>query len=168
MTKTKKLIAALALSSISAASLAGGYVGVNYAHVDVDDVDLGAIVFKAGYQFNEWVALEARVGLGVKDDDVNTPFGKVDVELDNIFGGYLVAGIPNASVFYPYAIVGYTRVRVEASAFGNTVADSEEDFSYGIGANISINEKFAVNVEAIRYLHDAEADTIGLGLTYRF
>lgn len=172
MKRTKQFIAALALSSLSAASLAGGYVGVNYAHMDVDlgdhSVDLGAVVFKAGYQFNEWVALEARAGVGVRDDDFNHFGEKVDVKLDNLFGGYLIAGIPTATIVYPYAVVGYTRARFEASVPGFTTADSEEDFSYGVGANFAVTEQVMVNLEAIRYLEDAQADTIGLGVTYRF
>ena len=166
MRKTSALLAAITLTSVTSLASAGAYVGGNYAFIDIDDVDVGALVFKGGYKFNEWAAVEARAGFGIDDDS----YYGVDVELDSLFGAYFVAGMPTTTGFYPYAIVGYSRGELEASGFGNSLSEDESGLSYGLGLDYNFTDFVAANVEVIRYLDedDAEADAISLGLTYRF
>ena len=174
MKNAKSLLAAVTLSSLSSLAVAEAYIGGNYAFIDADIVDLGAAVFKAGYQLNEWAAIEARAGFGVTDDSTRQFGVDVDVELDNMYGAYFVAGLPNDSVFYPYAIIGYTSAEVEASAShqGFSVSESadDSDFSYGLGSNIDINESLAGNIEFMRYMDkdDTTIDAVSVGLTYKF
>lgn len=165
MKHIKHVLSALALSA-SCSALAGPYVGGDYAFIDADIVDLGALAFKAGYQMSDWAAIEARIGFGAQDDD----YAGVNVELDNFYGGYFLAGLPNDSTFYPYLVAGYTRMEVEASAFGMSESADDSDFSYGIGSRIGINESLAGNVEFMRYLdtEGEEIDAISLGLIFKF
>jgi len=165
MKHIKNFLSAITLSA-SCSALAGPYVGGDYAFIDADIVDLGALAAKVGYQITDWAAVEARVGFGVQDDR----YHGVKVELDNFYGAYFLAGLPNESIFYPYLVAGYTQMEVKASAYGMSEKADESDFSYGIGARIAINEAWAGNVEFMRYLDTGgeEIDALSVGLILKF
>jgi opacity protein-like surface antigen len=166
MNKARFLLAAITLSSLSSLAAANAYVGGNYAFIDEEDVELGALVLKAGYQFNDWASVEARYGFGVGDDS----YQGIDVELNYLFGGYFRAGLANDSGFYPYAIIGYTKGEAEASGYGMSLKSDDSDFSYGLGLDYSFDETIAGNVEFMRYLatDGVDTDAIAVGLTYKF
>jgi opacity protein-like surface antigen len=166
MKKAKSIFAALTLSSLSSLAAAQAYIGGNYAFVDEEDLDLGALVLKAGYQFSDWASVEARYGFGVADDS----YQGVDVELNYMFGGYFRAGLPNESGFYPYAIFGYTKGEAEASGYGMSIKSDDSDFSYGLGLDYNFDQSIAANIEFMRYLDSdgVETDAIALGLSYKF
>jgi len=165
MKHIKHFLSALTLSATCSA-FAGPYIGGDYALIDADIVDLGALVFKGGYQLTDWAAIEARVGFGLQDDD----YYGIDVELDNFFGGYFLAGLPNTSIFYPYVIAGYTRMEIDVSGYGVSDSADDSDFSYGIGSRITITESLAGNVEFMRYFDDGDGDidAINFGLIFKF
>lgn len=174
MNKAKTLLTALALSAVIPMTQADIYLGGNYLYVDYSegdiDVDLGALYLRGGYQFNEWAAVEVRAGTGISDDSVNYYGWKFDVELKEMYGAYFVAGIPNGSMFYPYAVVGYTRAEMDVSAYGFSESASESDFSYGIGTDIRFTENFAANLEFVRYMDKGgvEVDGLSAGIKYTF
>lgn len=162
----KSLLAASLLASASSIALADYYTGVDYAFIHADDVDLGAIALKGGYQINEWASVEARVGFGVDDDK----FGGAKVELNHFYGAYAVAALPNSSIVLPYAIVGYTKGEVESRFGGIKVKSDDSDWSYGVGARIGLSNRLSANFEFIRYAdkNDAELDAMNIGLVYKY
>lgn len=170
MKTTKAILTALALSSLSSLALANPYVGANYAMLNIDgdgvDVDLDSLVIKGGYQFNDWLSAEARVGFGIGDDTFRDGGASYKVKLDRLYGGYIAAGWPVNEMFYPYVIGGYTRAEVKVSAFGVSATGKENSASIGIGANFNFGESMAFNVEFMSYFDDTEA--FSLGLAYRF
>lgn len=166
MNMFKRFTAAAVLSTMAGFATAQPYVGLDYTFIDAEDVDLGAIALKGGYQVNDWAAVEVRAAAGVKDDEL---FG-VDAELEHYYGGYFRAGLPNDSIIYPYVIAGYTQGKVKASFRGASITESEGDFSYGLGAELRLNDLWSANVEFMRYLdtNDVEIDGASLGVSYRF
>ena len=162
----KSLLAVTLLTSASSIALADSYVGVDYSFIEAEDVDLEAIAFKAGYQLNEWASIEARVGFGVGDDHING----VKAEINNFYGAYFVAGLPNETIFFPYVIGGYTRGEVEASFMGFSEKADDSDFSFGFGTRMEINERLSANLEFMRYMEtsDIEFDGINLGVIFKF
>ena len=53
------LLATITLSSLPSLASADVYLDGNYAFIDEDDFEVGALVFKGGITLNEWAALEA-------------------------------------------------------------------------------------------------------------
>jgi len=157
-----------------------GYVGANYAFLTYEeddipeDFDLGALVAKAGAKFNPYLAAEIRVGVGVDDYSESGNGVSIELELDYLVGAYAIAGIPNETPIYPYAVLGVTKGELTASvsAFGESasVSESESDLSYGVGANIAINDEFSINAEYMNYLDKdgAEISGVSVGLVVLF
>lgn len=178
MNKAKTLLTALAFSAVIPMAQAEIYLGGNYLYLDYSEeyyyddleLDLGALYLRGGYQFADWAAVEVRVGTGVSDDTVNEFGINVDVELEELYGAYFIAGIPNSSLFYPYAVAGYTRAEMDVSAWGFSESASESDFSYGLGTDIRFSENFAANIEFMRYMDKdgVEVDGLSAGIKYTF
>ena len=158
----------------------GGYMGLNYsaAPLDIDgiddELDLGALVAKAGAQITPYVAAEFRAGFGVQDDELTAGVVSFKSELDYLVGAYMLLGLPNSSPVYPYAVVGASKAEFtfELSDGFSTLSgsDSETGLSYGVGANIEISDEVLINGEYIQYFdeEDFELSGINVGATFRF
>lgn len=160
------LLAASLLASASSLALADLYAGVDYSFIEAEEVDLGAVAFKGGYQINDWAAVEARVGFGVDDDRI----GGVKAELNNVYGAYFVAGLPNDTIVFPYIIGGYTRGEIEVAFGGSSTKADDSDFSFGFGARLDMTDRLSANLEFMRYAetNDIEFDGVNLGVIFKF
>lgn len=167
----KTMIAGAVIASLTIATAVsakeGSYFGFGATQHNLDggffDADVMTLDGKIGTYFNENFSGEFRLGLGMTDDDF---FGS-DIEVENYYGAYLRAGIPVTDAFYPYAIAGYSNVKVGVSGGGS---DSESDFSYGLGADFALTNDMDLSIEYMRYLDKdgGEIDGIGLGLKFKF
>jgi len=142
--------------------IGAGYAFVNYDEDGVPDLDLGAVIFRSGFQFNEYLSAEARFGLGVDDDSV---WG-VDVELENLYGGYFRAGLPTGVGFYPYVIVGATHGQIKANVpgYGSDRYD-ETDVSYGGGIDFYLDPSLSLTAEYMMLIDKNDAKWSGVTLT---
>ncbi|MEX1033632.1 MAG: porin family protein [Cellvibrionaceae bacterium] len=165
-----KLLGVLAGMIFSVASFAQDmYAGGNLASLDfsVDgtsqEASLTAVYGRLGTSFTDNISGEIRLGLGVGDDTI---FG-VDVELENMFGAYVRAGLPVTEVIYPYAVIGYTRGEVDVSGFSS---ESESDVSFGVGVDFGLGGGMAINLEYMNYLDKdgAEVDGFAIGFAKSF
>lgn len=168
------LSACMAVPAVAATSgtQPGFYVGGGYtfATLDLDgapsNADVGALFVRGGYQINEYIALEARLGEGVGDDTVSG----VKLEIDNIYGGYVKVGLPTEVGLYPYALLGYTHAKLKASIPGESITSSDSDVSYGIGADYWFNKQLSAGLEYANF-YDKDGDKITgltLGVNYKF
>jgi len=181
--KTAAAITALpflfASSLASAAQEGDNYVGVQqgifaYEESGVDTLHPTAVIGRLGRYGNEEIALEARFGMGLTEDDTNISGVDVDLELDRIFGVYGVGHIPFGEAFSVYALAGFTAVKVTAtgSYMGNSMSFSDDDngFSFGLGAQLNLGKTLSIHGEYINYLdgdfYDLEA--ISGGVTFAF
>ena len=147
---------ALALLAAGSAMAADPYVGGSVLFVDVDyeeiseEASLTAITGRLGSMLNDNIGGEVRVSLGVGDDSILAGIFETDVELNSMIGGYMRAGAPVGSGFFPYAILGFTRTEVE---YSNNLYDDESDtdVSWGFGADLSLDRKMSLNVEYMNY-----------------
>jgi opacity protein-like surface antigen len=151
---------------------AGGSIAfIDYAEEGIsDDASLTMIAGRLGTKFNEHLSGEIRIGLGIGDDSVDVFGTDVDIELDTMFGAYVRGGIQAADSFYPYVVLGYTRGKVTASVPGFSTSESESDVSFGIGADVDINDKLTFNAEYMNYLDKdgVEVDGFSLGIVTKF
>lgn len=156
--KTIKSIACGALLATSGSLLADQvYYGANVAFFDysenglTDEPSLTAVYGRLGTSFNDYFSAEARIGFGLTDDRVSVFGNDVDVDLNNLFGAYLKGGAQVTEMFYPYAVIGYTRGEIEASVLGFSISESESDLSFGLGADVTVSEGMTFNLEYMNY-----------------
>jgi len=126
-----------------------------------DDNDVTMPYGRFGMYINENFSGEARVGFGLDDDGV---------ELDSMLGAYVRGGLPLSEVFFPYAIVGLTRIDYSYDNGPFDESGDEMGISMGFGADFNINERMEINAEYISYVDDddAELDSLGVGLAVNF
>lgn len=170
MFKKTSILSSIVAASIASASISASaaelYAGGNFAVLDSNEVTLNAIYGRFGALFNENLSAEARIGLGVGDDNV----GGVKVELDNFYGAYVRGGIPVGEVFYPYAIVGYTKGKISASGPFGSGSFSDSDFSFGVGADFNVSDLLKINAEYLSYVDsdDVELTGFSVGVSFSF
>lgn len=150
------------------------YSGLNYTFVNLDtgsgDADVGTLSAKVGGLLTPFFGLEARGGVGVKDETIRG----VDFSLDNFYGAYGTLNLANESPVTPYAILGFTRVELKAEYEGAvasaSTSEDESGMSYGVGLNVDIAPNVAGNLEYMRYYDDDDVtiDGLGVGATFRF
>ena len=179
----------VSLGSISGNAFAGltpgAYAGIQYASTDFsfdgvpDEFSPTCLIGRAGSNFNQYVSIEGRLGIGLSDDTVTATEGvttaSVSIEIDTLIGLYGVGHVPLGKSSSIYALVGFTQVDATASAsitgFGSaSMSDDESDLSYGIGADIGILYNLWVNVEYVQYIDKSDVDVsaIALGLKFGF
>ncbi|MCH8498749.1 MAG: porin family protein [Marinobacter sp.] len=154
-------------ADIYKSGVGGLYAGGNYTFFKLkpsggSDLNLGTLSAKVGAMVTPFFGVEARAGVGVKDDS--------NVEITSFFGGYATLNFVNESPATPYAVLGFTRVEVESPTLTGTTKDDESDFSYGLGVNLALTREMSANLEYMRYVDpsDYKLDGISLGLTVFF
>lgn len=171
-------IGALALSPLSAnadiSNQAKPYIGgaaqfLSYEEPGVD-TDHIVVAGRLGAFFNQYIAAEARLGLGVVGDETNAFGPTIDIDLNYVFGAYLRGGVPVNDVAFPYVLLGYSRGEVEASANGVSIDEAESDVSFGFGLDVKVNDKFSVFGEYANLLDKdgAEVSGFSFGLAVNF
>jgi hypothetical protein len=189
ISKTKSIALALALSSttltslVSAATEGDQYLGLQFATTtfEISGIDADweptALIGRFGHYLSESFSLEGRLGFGISDDTINFsgPGGSIDVEveLDTLFGVYGVgrhAVNNNSSV---YALIGLSRGEASITitgTFPDSGSETETDLSYGVGADIGINNAAGINLEYISYIskNDVDISALNFGLVFKF
>src|SRR3990167_3352987 len=117
------------------ATFAGtGYVGIDYQLFtavieNVPDLEPEAVALRIGGHLNDNFQLERRIGSGTKNDSVEGE----SLQVDNIFGFYLKGGVDLANMFFPYLLLGYTKVEFQSPG---DIGQTESDMSYGFGGDL--------------------------------
>jgi len=150
----------------------GAYVGGGYLIGDFDDndfsksADLDGLFARGGYQLNENMAIEGRLGSGINDDTVRG----VKLELKEFYGAYFKVGMPTSIGLYPYVIAGATHGKVEAKFHGYHESDSQTDISYGIGGDFHFARNWSAGLEYMKYFDKDGVDFSGFALSanYKF
>ncbi len=171
----RKILAGAVLASAVSLAQADFYAGgnilyINYDESGVSDINPIALYGNVGKWLNDWLAVEARAGFGVRDDSARVFDVKADLELTHLVGAYVKAGIPNETMIFPYAVAGYSHLKAKVSVGSFSESDSGSDFSYGLGVDFRVTESAAVNLEYMRYYSKSgvDVDGITLGVNFRF
>ena len=174
----KKLLVASVVSAAILGSFSASandtYFGASVNFLDIgsdgDDVSINTLVGTLGKNVNENLSAEFRFGFGLSSDSVDVFGTEVDIDLNNMYGVYLKGKLPMSDSFVPYAVIGYSRGELEASAMGISASESESDVSFGFGFDYKTSESFSVNFEYINYLDKdgTEVDGFGIGFAKSF
>jgi len=176
------------------------YVGMGYGYFNQSNDDISAyggqnlgsieietdnLLFQAGYQFSEYVAVEARYWLGIGD----ATYTGLDGSSEDMSGDYSSWGI-YVKPMYPvtdqiniYAMLGYasTSLDADSGAYWDT-----DEFSWGVGAEFGVTENIFIFADYVNLgypdsfdLHtegndipnvdmDGDLYTFNVGVTYKF
>ncbi len=142
--------------------------------VDVDE-DIDTFMFQAGYEFNQYVAVEGRYWAGFND------IGDIAGDFDT-WGIYVKPQYP-IGAFNLYALLGYASTTVEPDSGVDYI--DVDGFSWGLGAEYKFAENLSVFVDYVSMsdtdedfkldghdiddgLVDVDIQSINFGVTYRF
>lgn len=170
----------------------GTYLGVFYGsqtydtealYYDDQDFEFGVITPMIGYQFNDYLSVEFRLGLGVSDDEKLLDLLNVDVtdklELNLQQEVLLKGSFPVHDSVSLFAYGGYVKTRYQASssykfhdvdnASVSSGHYSNKGASVGAGISYFITDNWSLNGE-IQYFDqkdEASSRSFNLGLTYK-
>ncbi len=136
------------------------YVGAGYSYINLDaetvEHDSDATLLLAGYNFNQYIGVEARYA-GLTDCIDNAAI-------------YVKPQYPITDAAKVYALLGYGE-----TTYDNGVVDnSENGFQWGLGANYAVTENIGVFADYTNLYDDTFAgvdstvDAINVGVTYTF
>ncbi len=156
------------------------YAGANVAFLNAsrewlgvfeDEGSVMSIHGRLGTFINPNLSAELRLGAGLGDDNIEFNGQDSSIQVGNYYGIYARGGLPVTDMFYPYAVIGYTRATTEIDILGTGEGPTStvDDISYGIGTDIRFGQGFAANLEYIVLL-DADTEisgfTVGLSKTF--
>ncbi len=155
--------------AISAVSTRDASVSMDIFNVKDGQDRLGNLTFQAGYNFNEYVAVEGRYTTTVVDDDA--------VEMDG-WSLFVKPQYPVTEDFNIYALIGFGGVTMDP-ADQKYIDVDDSGFQWGLGASYDFTENIAVFFDYTNLASDmdgiywngalqVDADAFNLGITYRF
>jgi opacity protein-like surface antigen len=179
----KKLatVAALAILAASSVSAEGFYVGAGISQERLTPVS-APVSYKStnaialiGYDINDMISVEAETSLPVSKDNINIVSditGEFSVYHRAVFAKFT---LPTSGSFKPFARAGMTKSTFKAEVGGDyDYKVNDTVFSYGIGAEWAMSEKFGLRVDYSRMemLDDlgspADVEVLALSSVYRF
>ena len=160
------------------------YLGLGFGSASVNDdfsseeISSNTIMLQAGYKYNQYVAVEGRYTFGFNTDyDVGNT-GNLSNAYDGDFSSWGVYVKPMYPIgdFTLYALLGYGGVMLDDLAQGDAY---ESGFQWGLGAGYAFTENVSVFVDYVSLyddtgfdyraqLHDVDADTWTVGVSYTF
>ena len=165
-----------------AATEGENYFGLQYGYGNYDEDGISEtyeptmLIGRFGRFITPVFAIEGRLGTGLDDDTHNLPgFGDRDatLEIDSMFGIYGAAHLNMTESSSIYGVLGVSKVEGTASLPdfpGLESTENNSSVSYGVGADIGIGDRWALNVEYIRYLDkdDFDFDVGSVGASFKF
>ena len=178
----KKLasVAALAILTASSVSAEGFYVGAGISQERIKDS--GPVSVKStnaialiGYDINDMISVEAETSLPVSKNNITDIESETTAEV-SIYHTAVFAKLtlPTSGSFKPFARAGMTKSTFNAEVTGNYAYKVNDTvFSYGIGAEWAMSEKFGLRVDySMMEMSDdgspADVEVLALSSVYRF
>ena len=164
------LVAALALPALAQAQplpAGSGYLSLSAGMLTDSngtgaEADVTALVTGLGYAVYDGIAIEGRLGFGVQDDELANG---TTVELDNLYGVYLVGHLPLAEMISLHAQGGVARAERTVSSNGLTRPTEAEGLSWAAGASFHLSPSLGIGVEYTQVLDESTMDLSGYSAT---
>jgi len=174
----KKLatVAALAILTASSVSAEGFYVGAGISQENLKETgglykSTNAIAL-IGYEVNDMISVEAETSLPARANGIMMDEGsgtELSVYHTAVFAKFT---LPTSGSIKPFARAGMGKLKVKISnMFGPEFANisSSNEFSYGIGAEWTLSEKFGLRVDySMLEIEGADGEVFALSSVYRF
>ena len=178
----KKLatVATLAILTASSVSAEGFYVGAGisqerFGQPCVDVCKSTNAIALIGYDINDMISVEAETSLPVSKNNITDIESETTAEF-SIYHTAVFAKftLPTSGSFKPFARAGMTKVAFKAEDESNYAVLDDTVFSYGIGAEWALSEKFGLRADYTISKFDpyddspADVEVIALSSVYRF
>ena len=180
----KKLatVATLAILTASSVSAEGFYVGAGISQERLSPVG-APFSFKStnaialiGYDINDMISVEAETSLPVSKktiyDSSSDVIGDISIYHTAVFAKFT---LPTSGSFKPFARAGMTKSTFKGEVPGlYDYKVNDTVFSYGIGAEWALSEKFGLRVDysmmemSNDYGSPADVEVLALSSVYRF
>ena len=170
--KTTKLILGLAAAGLFAApAMAQDAQSYGTIGVKTIEFDTYSVEGRLGYNFTDFVAVEAQAAVGVISEDDEG----VSINEDWNVGAFVKGSAPISEQFAIFARLGYavTQFGVEAGSFDES--ESFDGFAFGAGVEFDLNPVSGVRLEYTAYdfgsVEDIDvgtADTVSLAYVRKF
>jgi len=161
--------------AVDAPTLTSVYLGLGYAQTtaDVDDEEKGnSVVLSAGYNYNQYIGLEARYLQTFGDMDVTGKGDRARKVINTAL--YLKPQYPVLDILSVYGLVGYGQTTVR-----NT---TDSGLQWGAGFNYFMDDNINLFVDYTNLYddtlddvrdvknnnYDATVDSVNLGINYTF
>jgi len=161
------------------------YVGLGFGQAAINDdptaeeITSTMLMLQAGYQYNDYVALEGRASFGFSSDYEPGITGNASGDFDediSSWGIYVKPMYPVTEAFDIYALLGYGGVQLGNLESGDAY---EDGFQWGLGAQYAVTENILVFADYVSLyddtgfdyraqLEDVDSDAWTLGVSYRF
>jgi len=122
------------------------YVNGGVSTFDADDANLTAFTARGGISFNDLLSAEIEASFGLGADDSNG----VDAELENQFGGFLVAKYPVLPRVDVLGRIGYTTAEIQTSTNGVSSDVNADGFAFGLGGEVMITDQLGIRGDYTR------------------
>ena len=173
----KKLasVATLAILTASSVSAEGFYVGAGISQERLsppyssDSFKSTNAIALIGYDINDMISVEAETSLPVS----KTSFAGANISVKHT-AVHLKFTLPTSGSFKPFARAGMTKGTFKAEVTGDyDYKVNDTVFSYGIGAEWAMSEKFGLRVDySMMEMSDdgspADVEVLALSSVYRF
>ena len=161
------------------------YIGLGFGQAAINDnptaeeITSTMLMLQAGYQYNDYVALEGRVSFGFSSDYepglTSNASGDFDDDISS-WGIYVKPMYPVTEAFDIYALLGYGGVGLGNLESGDAY---ESGFQWGLGAQYEVMDNILIFADYVSLyddtgfdyraqLEDVDADAWTLGVSYRF
>lgn len=173
---------ALALSATAVQAHEGFYAGTSYqaANFKVKDAEgklkAHTLNIVAGYDFNEYLAVEGRFGVPTSKETHNG----VDAKPKTSYALFGKGTLPLTDMFSVYAVAGYGKSPFQFEAKGQKLKADKASLQYAAGVEVNFTPQIAMTAEYGMYgygkkslplnLGEVKYDTTGfnLGIKYKF
>ncbi|WNC69660.1 porin family protein [Thalassotalea nanhaiensis] len=131
-----------------------------------DELNFSTAIARFGYSFTTNMAIEARVGASMDEDEVNG----VSKNVDSLAGIYAVGTMPITKKFSFYGLIGVSSVEVTSTYGDSESSDTLTAASLGAGVAYNISDSLAINLEAVDYVDEKHSKygAVSAGVSYRF
>lgn len=152
------IIAAAMMLGATAANAQEMYVGVGAAHFDDDNLGITSVALTYDYKPTPNFAMQVALATS-GDDDVDSPIGPINVELDYALSAKAKLGVTVDSAFL-YGMAGYSNYNLEASVQGFTFSEDGNGSLLGVGVDFNMAGPWGIGLEYARGFNDLEDTNI--------
>jgi len=126
------------------------YVNVGASSFSTDDANITAFTARGGLWFNALLGTEFEASFGLGTDDIDG----TDFELENQFGGYLVAKYPVLPRVDVLGRLGYSTGEFQSELNGVSTDADADGFAFGVGSEVMITNSFGLRGDYTRIQAD--------------
>jgi len=156
---------------LSSVSTRNSRVSLGFFDDKTGEDDTGDILLLAGYEFNQYVAVEGRY--------MSSVWGE-DALIRDSWGVYVKPQYPATEALTLYALLGYGGLNADGKGLWLVNVD-DTGFQWGLGASYDLNAHFSIFFDYVNIANDmdvdilfgspfakVDSDSLSVGVTYHF